>query len=65
MEVTFHERQMAQHFLLSAKARTLNLATVMRMTDLQAEQVFADIRWVESRCSPRSESSSPGQVPGP
>jgi len=39
---------MAQHFLLSAKARTLNLATVMRMTDLQAEQVFADIRWVET-----------------
>ena len=26
---------------------------------------YPDIRWVESRCSPRSESSSPGQVPGP
>jgi prepilin-type N-terminal cleavage/methylation domain-containing protein/prepilin-type processing-associated H-X9-DG protein len=26
---------------------------------------FTDIRWVESRCSPRSIASSPGQAPGP
>ena len=36
---------MSQHFLLSAKARTLNLATVLRMSDKTAEQTFADIRW--------------------
>jgi prepilin-type processing-associated H-X9-DG protein len=26
---------------------------------------YTDIRWVESRCSPRSGSSQPGQAPGP
>ena len=36
---------MASHFLLSAKARTLSLATVLRMTDTQAEQTFAAVRW--------------------
>lgn len=39
---------MAQHFLLSAKARTLNLATVLRLTDLQAEAIFAGIRWPQT-----------------
>lgn len=36
---------MASHFLLSAKARTLSIAQVLRMTDLQAETMFAGIRW--------------------
>jgi transposase-like protein len=36
---------MTQHFLLSAKARTLSLATVMRMTDLEAETAFRNVRW--------------------
>jgi len=39
---------MAQHFLLSAKARTLSIAAVMRMTDAQAETMFAAIRWAET-----------------
>jgi transposase-like protein len=39
---------MAQHFLLSAKARTLSLATVLRMTDEQAEDMFAAIRWADT-----------------
>ncbi len=39
---------MAQHFLLSAKARTLSLAQVLRMTDAQAETMFAAIRWAET-----------------
>jgi len=30
----------AQHFLLSARARTLSLGTVLRMTDAQAEATF-------------------------
>ena len=39
---------MASHFLLSAKARTLSLASVLRMTDAQAEQTFAGVRWPET-----------------
>lgn len=35
---------MAQHFLLSAKARTLSLARVMRLSDLEAYAVFREIR---------------------
>jgi len=36
---------MSQHFLLSAKARTLSLASVLRMTDLEAEKTFRALRW--------------------
>jgi hypothetical protein len=36
---------MSSHFLLSAKARTLSLSAVMRMTDEQAETAFCRIRW--------------------
>jgi transposase-like protein len=36
---------MTQHFLLSAKARTLSLASVMRMSDMEAETVFRSVRW--------------------
>jgi transposase-like protein len=39
---------MASHFLLSAKVRTLSLASVLRMTDAQAETTFAAIRWAET-----------------
>ena len=39
---------MSQHFLLSAKARTLSLATVMRMTDEAAEKLFASLRWADT-----------------
>lgn len=37
-----------QHFLLTAVARTLSLAAVLRMTDLEAEAVFAQIRWPDT-----------------
>ncbi len=40
---------MSSHFLLSAKARTLSLATVLRMTDVQAEKLFASLRWTETQ----------------
>lgn len=43
---------MAQHFLLSAKARTLSLAAVLRMTDEEAEQAFIRIRWVTTQGKP-------------
>ena len=36
---------MTQHFLLSAKARTLSLAKVMRLTDREAYETFKQIRW--------------------
>jgi transposase-like protein len=40
---------MSQHFLLSAKARTLSLAMVLRMTDLEAETSFRNLRWVDGK----------------
>ena len=43
---------MSQHFLLSAKARTLSLAKVMRMTDVQAEDTFKAIRWAHTEGKP-------------
>jgi hypothetical protein len=36
---------MAQHFLLSAKARTLSLKAIMRMTDDEAHARFVAIRF--------------------
>ncbi len=43
---------MSQHFLLSAKARTLSLASVLRMTDLEAETMFRGIRWAATNGKP-------------
>src|SRR4051794_14160800 len=39
---------MAQHFLLSAAARTLTLASVARMSDEKAERVFMRLRWSDN-----------------
>src|SRR3954449_6420652 len=39
---------MAQHFLLSAAARTLTLASVARMSDEKAERVFMWLRWSDN-----------------
>lgn len=36
---------MAQHFLLSTKARTLSLIKVMRLFDAEALDTFKAIRW--------------------
>jgi len=36
---------MSQHFLLSAKARTLSVLKVMQMTDADAFAVFKELRW--------------------
>ena len=38
---------MSQHFLLSAKARTLSVLKVMQMTDTDAFSVFKELRWGE------------------
>jgi transposase-like protein len=43
---------MAQHFLLSAAARSLSLAKVMRMTDTGVENVFLRLRWPDTDGKP-------------
>src|SRR5690349_14826019 len=43
---------MAQHFLLSAKAKTLTLASVFRMTDAEAEAMFRSLRWESTNGAP-------------
>ena len=40
---------MAQHFLLSSAARTLSLAKINRMSDAEAEKLFASIRWARDQ----------------
>src|ERR1700727_2460043 len=40
---------MSQHFLLQAKARTLSLSAVLRMSDQQAEGVFRSVRWTDGK----------------
>lgn len=41
-----------QHFLLSAKAKTLSLVTVLRMTDSEAEAMFRRVRWPQTEGEP-------------
>jgi transposase-like protein len=43
---------MTQHFLLSAKARTLSLATVARMSEEEARKAFVAIRWSDNAGKP-------------
>ena len=43
---------MSQHFLLSRAAKSLTLAQVMRMTDEEAETMFARIRWPDTNGEP-------------
>ncbi|QXQ08598.1 IS1595 family transposase [Sphingosinicellaceae bacterium] len=43
---------MAQHFLLSAKARTLSLKAVFRMGEDNAYQTFCEMRWTETGGDP-------------
>ncbi len=43
---------MSQHFLLSAQARTLSLVKVMRLSDAEAYQTFASIRWAQNDGEP-------------
>jgi transposase-like protein len=38
----------SQHFLLSAAARTLTLASVVRMSDAEVERVFIRLRWSDN-----------------
>lgn len=43
---------MTQHFLLSAKARTLSLAQIMRLTETEAFDTFVALRWAENAGQP-------------
>jgi transposase-like protein len=43
---------MAQHFLLSAAARSLSAAKIMRMSDRGVENVFLRLRWPETDGTP-------------
>jgi transposase-like protein len=43
---------MSQHFLLSPAAKTLTLAQVMRMSNDEADAMFARIRWPETNGAP-------------
>jgi ribosomal protein L37AE/L43A len=43
---------MSQHFLLSAAARTLSLASVARMSDEDAHAKFVEIRWSDNNGKP-------------
>src|SRR5260221_2665154 len=43
---------MPQHFLLTSGARTLSLASVMRMSDEEAERVFVRLRWSDNKGEP-------------
>jgi transposase-like protein len=42
---------MSQHFLFSAKARTLSLANVLRMSNEEAETTFRRVRWADGKAS--------------
>src|ERR1700722_12561989 len=44
--------QMAQHFLLSAAAKSLSLASVFTMKDADAEMAFRRIRWADTNGEP-------------
>jgi transposase-like protein len=43
---------MVQHFLLSAKARSLGLAQVMRLSGKEAYEAFKQVRWAENDGQP-------------
>jgi transposase-like protein len=43
---------MSQHFLLTAAARTLSLASVARMSDEEAREAFKAIRWSDNKGEP-------------
>jgi len=42
----------SQHYLLSAKARTLSLTSIMRLTDDEAHATFRAIRWADNGGEP-------------
>ena len=52
---------MAQHYLLSAEARNLSIVKIAMMNDLEAFEMFKNVRWSSTNgnpvcpcCGPRS-----------
>ena len=43
---------MAQHFLLSAKARALSLMKLFNMSDTEAFEYFKAVRWSDTKGTP-------------
>lgn len=43
---------MSQHFLLSRQAKSLSLAQVFRMSDVEVEATFCKVRWPETEGAP-------------
>jgi transposase-like protein len=43
---------MSAHLLLTAAARTLTLASIMRMSDEQVERIFIRLRWADNKGEP-------------
>ena len=57
---------MAQHFLLSAKARSLSLKTVFRMGEDAAYGLFCEMRWPETAVpTPRIGTPPPKKKAAP
>ncbi len=57
---------MAQHFLLSAKARTISLKAVYQMGEDKAYRAFCDLRWPETdgeAVCPRCGGCDPYSIP--
>ena len=50
--------KMAQHFLLSSRAKTLSLAQVFRLSDAEAEAMFRQVRWAETRARRSAPSAA-------
>src|SRR5581483_10776273 len=48
----FRPRPKGQHFLLSARARTLSLKAVLRMSDEEARDTFKSLRWADNGGEP-------------
>jgi len=43
---------MAQHFLLSAEARTLSIVKIAMMSNEEVHEIFKNIRWSETNGEP-------------
>ena len=54
---------MSQHFLLSSKARSLSIMNIVKMSDMEAFEMFKEIRWNKTNedviCLQKSKHFSP------
>jgi transposase-like protein len=46
------KREMAQHFLLSPRTKTLSLASIFQLSDAEAEATFKEVRWASTQGRP-------------